>query len=161
MATAAEFTAECKRASRSLRRLPADLRRALGQRVKADVAEPLAADIRSAWTGPYGPALSAATKARVSTDPQVVIGGSRRVVSGGASPRQLVYGAEWGGGKRVARIPSRPGRRAHRRRTTAQFPRQGQHAVYGTIGATLDRTFDRWVTVVADLIDDTLERGGR
>jgi hypothetical protein len=142
-----------------MRRLPAELRRALATETRAKVAEPLAADNRRSWRGAYAPALSAQTKARVQTDPQVVIGGAKRVVSGGANARQLVYGTEWGGGKRVTAIPSRPGRRGHRRRTTQQFPRTGQHAVYGTIHDTLDATFDRWVGVIDDIIERTFDRG--
>lgn len=159
-----------------MRRLPKELRRALGREVKDTVAEPLAADIRSAWRGPHAHVLSAATKARVSTDPQIVIGGSRRVVSGGASPRDLVFGNEWGGGKRIALVNRRrtagrgrvsaaerasAGRRIHRRHTTRQFPRQGQHAVYGTIHATLDRSFERWVTAVNQIIDKVVLTNGR
>lgn len=159
MATGSEFAAACKTASRQMRRLPAELRRALGNEVKTRVADPLAADIRGAWSGPYAAVLSAATKTRVGTDPQIIVGGSRRVVSGGASGRNLVFGAEWGGGRRVTAIPSKPGRRGHRRRTTRQFPTSGQHAVFGTIHRTLDKTFDRWVDVVDDLIGKAMHDG--
>lgn len=138
-----------------MRRLPADLRRDLGNEVRDTVAEPLAADIRTAWSGPYGPALAAATKTRVGTDPQIIVGGSRRVVSGGASARDLVFGEEFGGGKRVKAIPSRPGRRGHRRRTTRQFAGTGQHAVFGTIAANLERTLDQW----ADAVDRIITKG--
>jgi len=159
VATGSDFAAACKQASRQMRRLPAELRRALAGEVRDQVAEPLAADIRGAWAGPYAHALAAATKARVQTDPQIVVGGTRRVVSGGASARALVYGTEWGGGRRVKAIPRTPQRKGHRRRTTQQFPRQGQHAVYGTIHRTLDRTLDRWADVVADIIDKALRNG--
>jgi hypothetical protein len=142
-----------------MRRLPAELRRALANEVRDQVAEPLAADIRGAWRGPYARALSGATKARVQTDPQVVVGGSRRVVSGGASARDLVYGTEWGGGRRVKAIPSRPGRRGHRRRTTQQFARQGQHAVYGTIHRGLDRYLDRWADAVERIVGKVMDDG--
>jgi hypothetical protein len=81
------------------------------------------------------------------------------VGGGGGAPRDLVYGDEWGGGRRVKAIPARPGRRGHRRRTTQQFPAQGQHAVYGTIHATLDRTFDRWVDVVDKLVGRVMGDG--
>ncbi|MFW5473689.1 hypothetical protein ACOCJ5_10295 [Knoellia sp. CPCC 206450] len=142
-----------------MRRLPAELRRTLANEVRDEVVEPLAADIRAAWTGPHARALSASTKARVSGDPKIVVGGARRVVSGGASARQLVFGNEWGGGKRVKAIPARPARRGHRRHTTRQFPTTGQHTVYGTIHATLDRTFDRWADVVNRIIERSLDRG--
>lgn len=159
MATGSEFSTACKTAARQMRRLPAELRRTLANEVKTDVAEPLAADIRGAWSGPYARVLAAGTKARVQTDPRVVVGGSRKAVSGGASVRQLVYGAEWGGGRRVKAIPKTPKRRGHRRRTTQQFPRAGQHAVYGTIHRTLDKTFERWVDVVVRVIDKGMSHG--
>ena len=159
MATGTEFATACKDASRQMRRLPAELRRALANRVRDDVAEPLAADIRAAWRGPYAVVLSAATKARVQTDPQVVIGGARPRLGGGAGPRDLVYGAEWGGGRRVKAIPARAGRRGHRRRTTRQFTGQGQHAVYGTIARTLEATLDRWADAVEDIISKAMRNG--
>lgn len=142
-----------------MRRLPAELRRALANEVRAKVAEPLADDIRGAWSGPHARVLSAATKTRVQTDPQIVVGGSRRVVSGGASVRDLVFGDEWGGGTRVKAVPRNDRRAGHRRRTTRQFPRQGQHAVYGTIHRTLDKTFERWADVVDDLIGKGMRDG--
>ena len=158
MSTGQEFARECKEAARNLRRLPKELRRALSNEVRDQVAEPLAADIRAAWSGPYARALSAATKTRAAADPQIVVGGSRRVVSGGASARDLVFGAEFGGGRRVTVIPTRPGRRGHRRHTTRQFGR-GQHAVFGTIEATLDRTFQRWADVVEKVAGDVIDNG--
>jgi hypothetical protein len=142
-----------------MRRLPAELRRGLANEVRDTVAEPLAADIRQAWSGPYATVLATATKARVQTDPLVVVGGSRRVVSGGASVRELVYGTEWGGGKRVTPIPSRPGRRGHRRRTTRQFSGSGQHAVYGTIARTLDKSLERWADAVDRLVAKVMDGG--
>lgn len=142
-----------------MRRLPAELRRALGNEVRDTVAEPLAADIRSAWTGPYGPALSAATKTRVGTDPQIIVGGSRRVVSGGASARDLVYGEEWGGGRRIKAIPSTPRRRGHRRRTTRQFAGAGQHAVFGTVARTLDKSLERWADAVDRIVNQVMRNG--
>ncbi len=159
MATASDFATACKNASRQMRRLPAETRRALANEVRDAVAEPLAADIRSAWTGPYARVLSAATKARVQTDPQVVVGGSRRVVSGGASARDLVYGEEWGGGRRVKVMAGTPRRRGHRRRTTRQFAGPGQHAVYGTIARTLDKSLERWADAVDRIVGKVMGGG--
>lgn len=159
MATGSEFATACKTAARQMRRLPAELRRALANEVRDAVAEPLAADIRGAWRGPYAPVLAAGTKARVQTDPQVIIGGSRRVVRGGASVRDLVYGEEWGGGRRVKAIPARPGRRGHRRRTTRQFAGQGQHAVYGTVARTMERSLERWADVVERIVTGVMRNG--
>lgn len=152
MATTDEFAQECRQAARSIRRLPADLRRALGQRVKPEVADPLAAEVRTAWTGPHAAALSAGTKTRVSGDPQLVVGGSRRVVSGGANVRQLAFGDEFGGGSRVGQVAGTSRRRAHRRRTTRQFPRTGQAAVFGTVSRRVESTFDRWTKIVDDVL---------
>lgn len=159
MAAGSDFETACKAAARQMRRLPAELRRALANEVRDDVAEPLAADIRGAWRGPYAHVLAAGTKARVQTDPQVVIGGSRRVVRGGGSVRDLVFGAEWGGGKRVKPIPARPGRRGHRRRTTQQFPSTGQHAVFGTVSRTMDRSLERWADVVERIVGKVMDDG--
>lgn len=159
MATGSDFAAACKDASRQMRRLPAELRRTLATEVRDEVAEPMAADIRSAWHGPYAAALSGATKARVQTDPQVVVGGARRVVSGGASARDLVFGTEFGGGRRVKAIPARAGRRGHRRRTTQQFPAGGQHAVYGTIGRNLTRYLESWADAVDKIVGKVMGDG--
>lgn len=159
MATGSDFAAACKDASRKMRRLPAELRRALANEVRDSVAEPLAADIRGAWSGPHARVLSAATKARVQTDPQVVVGGARRALSGGASARDVVFGDEFGGGRRVKAIPARPGRRGHRRRTTQQFPGQGQHAVYGTIARGLEKYLDRWADAVERIVGKEMGDG--
>lgn len=152
------FEDACREHARLLRRLPKDLRRELANEVRDDVAEPLAAEIRAAWGGPYGPRLSAATKARVSADPQVVVGGARRVFSHGASVNDVVHGAEFGGGTgRVSAVPgySRRGHRVRgyaRRGTTKQF--KAQHAMYGTISAGYERMLSRW----ADAVDKVLGR---
>lgn len=159
MATPDEFAAACKENARALRRFPKELRRTLGQRGKAEVAEPLAADIRTAWSGPHAAVLSAATKTRVSADPQIVVGGARRVVSGGASARQLVFGDDFGGGNRVSAVAATSRNKAHRRRTTKQFPRKGQGSIYGTVHRTLDKTFERWANVIDETIREVFDRG--
>lgn len=172
------FEQQCRQTARQLRRLPAELRRDLANDVRDAVAEPLAAQIRSDWSGPWAGVLAAATKARVQVDPMVVVGGSRKVVSGGASVRDLVFGTEFGGGKRVGLVnrprpaagrrrrgrvttaeSSAAGRRIHRRRTTQQFPSEGQHAVFGTIESTLDAIFGRWVDVIDRRIDKGMNSG--
>ena len=151
-----EFARACRDASRDLRRLPKDLRRTLAQRVRPDVADPLAGDIRADYRGPWANVLSAATKTRVSGDPQIVVGGSRRVVSGGAAPRQLVYGAQFGGGKKVAEVTRRTkhkGTVRYRRRTTAQF-RNPVPTIFPTIGRTIDKTLDRFARIVGEVLDN-------
>lgn len=145
------FARECKVASRQLRRLPKDLRRELGSAVKIEVAEPLADRIGAAWRGPHARALQVQTKARAAADPQVVVGGTRRVVSGGASARQLVYGNEFGGGKRVTAIPSTARRRGHRRRTTRQFARP-HPAVFPTISRSGQWVLDQFAKIVDEVL---------
>lgn len=165
-----EFATACKQAARDLRRIPKELRREVGAEVKKDVADPLAAAIRQAWHGPQAAVLSAATKTRVNVDPVIVVGGSRRVLSGGGSARDVVFGNEFGGGKRSALVnrPRSAGRKRRgrvttteaattrkkifRRHTTKQFPVEGQHAVFGTVEDLLDDTFARWVDVIDRLI---------
>jgi len=154
MASPAEFAAECRTAARNMRRLPSDIRRELGQRSKGEVAAPLAQKVAAAARGPWGRVLSGAVKTRASADPVIVVGGARRVVSGGASPRQLVYGTEFGGGSRVKAIPATARRRGHRRRTTRQFI--GKHApfVFPTIGDNAEWVLEKF----ADIVDDVLGR---
>lgn len=159
MATPDEFAQACRQTSRQLRRLPKDLRRELGQRVKPEVAEPLAQAIGAAFTGPHAARLSAGTKARVAGDPQVVVGGARRVFSGGASVRNVVFGDEFGHGDRVTAVPARAGRRGYRRHTTRQFPRSGRRAVFGTVARRLEDTFDRWSSIVDDVLKGVTTNG--
>jgi len=159
VATPEEFAQQCRETSRQMRRLPAELRRTLAQRSKAEVAEPLAAKISAAASGPYGRALSASVKTRAAADPQIVVGGARRVVSGGASARQLVYGVEFGGGSRVKAIPATPRRRGHRRHTTRQFV--GKHApfVFPTIGANIDTVLESFADIVDDVLGEVVTDG--
>lgn len=152
MATAEEFARECRETSRQLRRLPADLRRALAQRSKTEVADPLAQRISAAASGPYGRALSGAVKTRAQADPQIVIGGARKVVSGGASARQLVYGVEFGGGSRVKAIPATARRRGHRRHTTRQFVGKHRPFVFPTIGRHIPAALEAFAGIVDDVL---------
>lgn len=148
-----DFRGACQAASRDLRRLPTDLRRTLANRVRPDVADPLAADIRKTFRGPYAAALSTQTKTRVSGDPKIVVGGARRVVSGGASARDLVFGDQFGGGKRVAEVTRRTKRGTvrYRRHTTAQF-RNARPTIYPTIARTIDRTLERFANIVEEVL---------
>jgi hypothetical protein len=93
-------------ASKALRRIPKEVRRALAAEVKTEVAAPLAVKIAGAATGPYNRVLRNGTKARASADPQIVVGGARPRLSHGAGPRDVVFGTEFGGGKRITRVPS-------------------------------------------------------
>lgn len=152
-----DFASMCKATSRNLRRVPAELRKRIGREVRDVVAEPLAADIRQSFDGPYRRVLVDAVKTRVQGDPMIVVGGSRRVLSGGASVRDVVFGDEFGGGSRVSVVPSTGRRRGHTRHTTRQFGRPRGH-VLGTIRSTADLTFARWTEVISKIIDDTVGR---
>jgi hypothetical protein len=153
-----EFARECDAASRALRRVPTDLRRELGREVKEQVAVPLAAKIGAAASGPYARALSGAVKARAQADPTIVIGGSRKVVRGGANARQLVFGTEWGGGKRTTRVAARPGRRGYRRRSTNQFV-PAHPFVFSTIGDNVDWVLDRYSDIVLKVLNEAVSDG--
>jgi hypothetical protein len=152
MATPAEFAAQCKATARLIRRLPPELRRELGRQVKPKVADPLAASVRADWVGPHRAVLSAGTKTRVAGDPQLVVGGARRVLSGGGSVRSVVFGDEFGGGSRRIVVSSTSRRRAHRRHTTRQFARAGYGRLFGTVRNQLEPTFDRWASIVDDVL---------
>jgi len=148
------FEASCRDTSRQLRRLPAELRKALASEVQAQVAEPLAGKVAQAFQGPWAAPLARSTKARKLADPTIVVGGAKRVASGGASARQLVYGATFGGGSRVSTVTrrTRSGSTSYKVHTTRQFRGRGRDDVFETIRAN-----GAWVlTQFADIVDDVL-----
>ena len=81
--------------------------------------------------------------------------GARRVVSGGASARQLVYGATFGGGSRrstVTRRTSSGRSTTYQVHTTRQFRGKARDDVFDTIRAN-----GAWVlTQFAGIVDDVL-----
>ena len=115
-----------------------------------------------------------ATKARAGADPTIVVGGAKRVVSGGASPRQLVYGVEWGanantmrtvnrrkmfGSDGLGRVTTREraeaashGQTIFKRHATRQFLGKKSPAVFPTIKKSGGWIMDRY----ADIVDDVL-----
>ena len=156
-----EFARSCKDTARSMRRLPKELRQALSSEVQPRIAEPLAGKIAQAYAGPWAAALAASTKARKLADPTIVIGGRRRVVSGGASGRQLVYGATWGGGGvRVSTVTRRTrngGRPAtYKAKTTRQFRGKANDRIFPTIRANGAWVLDEF----AGIVDDVIRKGG-
>lgn len=153
MATPTEFAAACRQTSRAARRLPAEVRRDLKARVRDRVAEPIAADVRAGGSTTYTRLVAGTTRVRADADPTVVLGGARRLVSGGARGRDLVFGAQFGGGKAVVSVPSRPGQRAHRRRSTMQFGGRDPF-----VFATLRRNIDRYLGLWADVVVETVGR---
>lgn len=158
--TPEEFAQECRASSRQLRRLPAEVRKALAGRVRDEVARPLADDITAAArTGSiYAQRLSGSVKVRASGDPTITVGGARRIVSGGGKARDLVWGTNFGGGKRTTAVPSKGGRRGYRRRSTEQFRRR-EPFVFGTVGRRLEATFERWADIVIETIGEGTRRG--
>lgn len=151
-----DFVAECKAVARDLRRVPAELRKRLGREVRDDVAEPLAGEIRSAFDGPYRGVLVGAVKARIQGDPMIVVGGSRPVLTGGASVRDVVFGDEFGGGSRLGTVRSTSKRRGHARHTTRQFAGKARHNILGTIEDNAAKTFERWADVVERIIKEAV-----
>lgn len=164
MAVRDPFDGACRDAAKGLRRLPSEVRKALGRDVKTKVADPLAGAVRSAYAGQgrVGGALVQAVKTRVNVEPVISVGGAKQLVSGGASGRQLVYGHEFGSGtppQRAERLARRnhhgTGRRGSRTRgTTAQFAGPGHNAIFGTFAKEANTTFDNWLNVIDPVLQD-------
>lgn len=148
MAELDDFADACTRATRQLRRMPADLRRDLGRHVKAEVADPLARKVAGAAQSapPYGALLAGSVRTRAGADPTLVVGGRRRVASQGATARDLVYGQNFGGGRRRTKV-TRAGARPFARRSTMQFVRY-RPFIFPTFAREADETFERWLDVL-------------
>lgn len=150
----ADFAADCEAAAKGLRRVPRELRRALAQQVKTEVAEPLANRVKAAATGPWARVLAAGTKARAGADPTIVVGGQSPKLSGGGGPRSVVYGTEFGGGKRLTAVPGRAGRRGYRRYSTNQFRGRQRPFVFRTINQQMPKVLDAYAGIVMEVLDD-------
>ena len=159
MASLDDFTAECELAAKNLRRVPRDLRRALSSDVKTKVASRRAQKIGAAATGPWAPVLAAGTKARAAADPQIVVGGLRPKLSGGAGPRQVVFGTEFGGGKRISRVARSAKRSGYRRYSTNQFRNNKRPFVFPTIGKNLDWVLDEFADITMTTLDKAVNSG--
>lgn len=157
--TPEEFAGHCRQVSRDMRRLPVEVKRALRERMKPDVAEPLAQDIRAAGAGSYGTRVAGTVRVRANADPTVVVGGAKRVASGGARGRDLVFGTEFGGGKRLTAVARANGHRGYRRYSTNQFRRHRAPFIFPTIGRTAGHYLERWADVVTEIIDERIGRG--
>lgn len=127
--------------------------------MKTEVAEPLARKIGAAAGGPWARILDAGTKARAAADPQIVVGGARPRLSGGAGPRQVVFGTEFGGGGRVKAIPTTPKRRGHRRVTTNQFRRHHKPFVFPTIEANMPEVLDAYADITLKVLNEGVNNG--
>lgn len=137
----------------ALRRMPAELKRAVKDDVLDAVTRPLAAKVAQAAGGPYGAALAGAVRARKDVDPVIVVGGQRRALSGGARLNDLWGGVEFGstGTKRVTYRRAYRGGPTHtvRRRTTRQFAGRGHHPfIFPTFAAQSDTTYTAWEDAV-------------
>lgn len=149
------FERECKLVSRQLRRMPAELRKALAAEVQPRVAVPLAGKVANAFAGPWAAPLAASTKARKLADPTIVVGGAKRVVSGGANARQLVYGATFGGGKRVQSITRRTRNGGKTTTYRAHVSRQfgaGRDTVFPTLRASGGWVLEQFAGIVDDVL---------
>lgn len=160
MGSVDEFAQECRITSKNLRRVPKDLRREISAQSKTEIATPLAARVGAAATGPWAAVLNAGTKARASADPTIVVGGLRPRLSGGAGPRQIVYGVEFGGGSRLAVVKSRPRQRGHRRYTTRQFRSRKAPFVYPTITDNMPWVLDRFADIAMTTLSKEVNRSG-
>lgn len=153
-----EFAAECRHAARGLRRLPKDLRRDVAREVKDRIAEPLAGHVGRAFVGPYARVLQAATKARAQADPQIVVGGARPRLRNGATPRDLVFGNEYGGGRKVAVIPRGNGHKGYRRLSTMQFV-PARPSIMETVADHTPEALDEFADIVLERLEEAVDRG--
>lgn len=153
MSTPQEFADECDAVAKALRRIPREVRRELSAQVKEKVAQPLATAIGRQAHGPWERVLQAGSRARAAADPKIVIGGKTPRLSGGGGPRDVVFGAEFGGGKRTTTVPARAGRKAYRRASTRQFVRNYDPFVYPTIEANVPEVLDTYADIVLDVMD--------
>lgn len=134
--------------------MPDDLKRAMVDHVTAEVAEPLAADVRASAYGPYGPRVT--VRVAKGVEPALRAGGARKAFSGGASGAQVFYGNEFGGGRsRTWYVTS--SRTGHRysvhRATTRQFRRPPRPFVLSTFAAERDDITERWGQVLDPFLD--------
>lgn len=159
MSEPGQFARECEATARALRRLPSEVRRAFAADVKSKVADPLARRIAGAASGPWAAVLAAGTKSRASGDPQIVVGGQRPKVSGGAGPRALIFGTEFGGGKRRGYSTSRRGRR-YARATTNQFARNQRPFVFDTVSESVPAVLDAYAEIVETTFDREVGSNG-
>lgn len=159
-----EFARHCREAAHDLRALPAEVARALDLRLTRDVAQPLADDIRAGATTLYGRRLAATTTVRTGPTPQVVLGGPQRILSGGATGRDIALAVTEGTDPgRVATIPAGTGpkgrrHRSYRQRTTRQFIGRRDPFVERTITRRLEHYADVTAGIVADVIEKVTRR---
>ena len=157
MAGTEDFSAECRDVARSLRYVPRELKKELSGRVKAEVAVPLAQRIGAAATGPWARVLQAGTKALAGADPKIKVGGLSPKLRNGGGPRHVVFGTEFGGGKRLTAVPKTPRHRGYRRYSTNQF-RTKRPFVFPTIGKNFEWVLDTFSDITIETLDKEVNR---
>lgn len=155
-----EFANRCRTAGRGLRRVPTQVRRDLVDQVTPEIAQPLAADIAAAFRGPWAAQLATGTKARRLAEPTIVVGGARRVVSGGAGVRDLVFGAQFGGGKKITTVhrKTRHGSTKYKAHTTRQFSKPAP-TIFPTIRERLPWVLDEFARLVLNTVNREMTDG--
>lgn len=154
------FARECEITAKNLRRIPRELRKTLSSDVKEKVATPLAAKVGAAATGPWARVLSTGSKARAGADPKIIVGGLRPRLRNGAGPRQVVFGVEFGGGRRTTAIPARNGHRGYHRKSTKQFVNNKRPFVYPTIARNIDWVLDTFADITIGVLSKGVNRLG-
>jgi len=156
------FERAAKDAARQLRKMPKELRKEMGRHVQQRVAVPLAGYVADAARGatPWGVKIAPVVKARLQGDPTIAIGAARKVFSGGASVNQVVYGANWGGGRRRKATARRLGGNPYTRSSTAQFIRGSSEFIYSTFRAKAEWALNEWVQVLDPYLTEW-ESGGQ
>lgn len=141
--------------ARDLRRAPKAVRDEVKRESRTRIAEPLAAKIKSAAasTGPWAAVLVAGTKTRAGAEPVIVVGGKTPRLSGGAGPRHVVFGTEWGGGKRLSVVARSNRARGHRRYSTNQFRRHKHPFIFPTVARNYDAIVEAYADIVVRAID--------
>ena len=134
------FRDQCRAVGRQLRSLPAEVRtqvRKDGQRLLAD---PLATRMRGNVTGPWAVKIRAhGIRTTAGSEPTIKLGGARKVFSGGAAPRDVIPGTEFGGGRRP---------------TTRQF-RTPRPFVYATLADDREQLLADWARLVDQAVAAT------
>ena len=118
----------------------------------------MAADIRTAGRSVYARRVAPLAKVRSNADPTIVVGGVKRVASGGAKGRDLVFGAVFGGGSRTSVVRGTSRAKGHTRHTTRQF-RTRDPFMYRSAFANVDRYLESWADIVEDEIRKRLPDG--
>lgn len=119
----------------------------------------MAADVRRAGRTVYATRVAATTRVRSDADPTLVVGGARRILSGGARGHHVVWGIHFTAGKRVTAVPATARRRGYRRRSTNQFIGRRDPFVFTTVYGNAARYLELWADIITDEIGKALGNG--